>query len=87
MKNITVLNSEWLTRMDSSSDEEALSDEEMYRVFNITMLRKSRTIMPRPNHFDLFVERDFFVRFPLSKASAYSILELIALHIKNKTNW
>ena len=73
--------------MNSSCDEEDISDEECWELLDITILRRRRIIRPRPNHFNIFNDAEFYKRFRMSKRSAYTVLELIAPFIKNPTNW
>lgn len=73
--------------MDISSDESDYSDAEVSEILTITILRRKRVISTHPNHFNIFDEKDFFERFRLTKASAYSVLELIGEHIRHPTNW
>lgn len=73
--------------MSFSSDLEDISDQEMCEEFCYEVIRKQSTIMTRTNHFNLLGDNEFYVRFRLTKASAYAVLELIGPHIKNKTNW
>lgn len=67
------------------SDQEDISDEEI--TIMKTTFRRQRTIRNRPNHFNEWDDNDFITRFRLSKASAYSVLDLIASHITHKTDW
>lgn len=73
--------------MDYSSEDEDFSDSEIFKNLNKTIIRRSKTIRTRPNHFNLYNDGEFRERFRLSKYSAYNVLELIGPHIKNSTNW
>lgn len=68
------------------SDQEDISDEELHE--NVLVFqRRPKTIRPRPNHFNIWEDDEFYNRFRLSKNSANMLLELIGPNIQHPTNW
>lgn len=60
--------------------------ENVQLIYNVALARRPRIFRERADHFDRYDEKDFFIRYRLSKPNVLFILEKIDHLLEYKDN-